>query len=80
MIHQGVFLCPIFPDDILQTHSCISMSKENDTKKKKGLIEDIIQTCKNNDIPTTGELFFSLAFRTIGELKGIAGELNIKVN
>ncbi len=48
-------------------------------EKRKPLINEILQTCKANDVPTTGDLFFSLAFRTEAELKDIAQDLHIKI-
>lgn len=47
-----------------------------ETKAK--LINEILQVCKASDkCPTTGDLFFSLAFRTETELRNMAHELNI---
>jgi len=47
---------------------------------KSKLINEILQVCKVNDVPTTGDLFFSLAFRTEGELRGMASDLNINTS
>lgn len=41
------------------------------------MIQEILQTCKANNVPTTGELFFGLAFRTENELKSICSQLHI---
>lgn len=50
---------------------------EDDEKKR--LIQDILICAKANNIPVTGDLFFSLAFRAVSELRQIARELYIKV-
>lgn len=45
---------------------------------KSKLINEILQVCKASDkCPTTGDLFFALAFRTEKELRDMAHELNI---
>lgn len=49
------------------------MSKEN-------LITEILTRCKASNVPTTGDLFFGLIFRTETELKKICHELNIKTD
>ena len=46
---------------------------------KEQMINEILIQCKANNVPTTGDLFFSLAFRTESELKTICSELNIKL-
>jgi hypothetical protein len=46
--------------------------------KKAVLIKEILMVAKANNVPTTGDLFFSLAFRTEKELIAIAKELRIK--
>ena len=46
-------------------------------EKRKKLIEEILQVCKASDVPTTGDLFFTLAFRTEKELRKIASALLI---
>lgn len=44
---------------------------------KKKLITAILQCVAVNGLCNTGELFFTLAFKTESELKKIARELNI---
>lgn len=44
---------------------------------KEAMINEILMVCKANNVPTTGDLFFSLAFRTESELKRICKELNV---
>lgn len=44
---------------------------------KEIMIQEILIQCKVNNTPTTGDLFFSLAFRTEPELIKICSELNI---
>ena len=45
---------------------------------KNRMIQEILLQCRANNTPTTGDLFFSLAFRTDSELKKICSELGIK--
>lgn len=47
--------------------------------KKEDLIIDILQVIKISNLNTTGDVFFSLAFRSENELIEIARDLNIKV-
>ena len=47
---------------------------------KQAMIDEILIQCKANNVPTTGDLFFSLAFRTEQELKKICQTLGIKTN
>ena len=49
------------------------------TNRKKIMIELILQTVAANQLPVTGELFFTLAFRTESELVAICHELHIIV-
>ena len=44
---------------------------------KDEMIAEILLCVKANNLPTTGELFFTLAFRTESELKNICRELHI---
>lgn len=44
---------------------------------KNEMIEKIIRNCKANNVRTTGDLFFALAFRTESELRQICSELRI---
>jgi len=43
------------------------------------MIDEILLVCKANNVYTSGELFFSLVFRTESELMTICKELHIKV-
>lgn len=47
---------------------------------KSQMIDEILIQCKANNVPTTGDLFFGLAFRTESELKKMCTELNININ
>ena len=47
---------------------------------KSKLINEILQVCKANDVPTTGDLFFGLAFRTEAELREMVAEMNINTS
>jgi hypothetical protein len=47
---------------------------------KKQLIEEILQKLKAGDCYISGDLVFSLAFRTEKELKQIAQELYIRID
>lgn len=47
-------------------------------KEKSMLITEILQRVKANDCCTSGDMFFSLAFRSLPDLKNIAKELYIK--
>lgn len=47
---------------------------------KKEMIEAILLNVKANGAPITGELFFSLAFRSESELKKICSELCISTS
>jgi hypothetical protein len=47
---------------------------------KERMIQDIINVVKANQLPTTGDLFFGLVFRSETELKKICQELHIKTN
>lgn len=47
-------------------------------KTKEQMIKDILQVCKINNVPTTGDLFLALAFRSEAELSKICSELYIK--
>jgi hypothetical protein len=49
-------------------------------EQKGKLMNEILQVCKANDVPTTGDLFLGLAFRTNSELKGICAKLYIKTS
>jgi hypothetical protein len=68
-----------FPIDIhLGMMYIVSTTLREDNRMDKAtLINEILQNCKANNVPTTGDLFFGLAFRTIDELKAIAKELQI---
>ena len=44
---------------------------------KSAMIQEIILACKANNCPTTGDMFFALAFRTESELRKICDELCI---
>ena len=44
---------------------------------KEQMIKEILICCKANNVPTTGDLFFGLIFRTESELKNMCNELNI---
>jgi hypothetical protein len=46
---------------------------------KETLINEILQQCKANDVPTTGDLFFSLAFLTESQLVDVCSKLNINI-
>ena len=50
-----------------------------ETKRKKDLIQEILQCVSANDVPVTGELILGLVFRTESELRQIAQELHIQV-
>ena len=54
------------------------MNKKDD-KTKSTLIQKILLCCKANNVYISGDLFFSLAFRTVEELKKIAHELHINI-
>jgi hypothetical protein len=41
------------------------------------MIGKILETVKANGVPTTGDMFLALAFRTESELRGICRELHI---
>ena len=45
---------------------------------KDQMIREILIQCKANNVPTTGDLFFGLVFRTETELKKICNEIGIK--
>lgn len=47
---------------------------------KNQMIDEILIQCRANNVPTTGDLFFSLAFRSESELKVICQELHIKTD
>lgn len=44
---------------------------------KNQMIQEVLINCQANNVRTTGDLFFSLAFRTESELKKICSELGI---
>ena len=46
---------------------------------KNQMIQEILICCKANNVPTTGDLFFSLAFRTESELRSICQQLHIRM-
>jgi len=48
--------------------------------EKQKLINEILTKCRANMVYISGDLFFSLAFATIDELKNIARELYIKID
>lgn len=52
---------------------------DQELKIKSDLINDILQVCVANGVPTTGDLWLALAFRTIPELKKVAAELHIPI-
>ncbi len=45
---------------------------------KEAMIHEIINNCKANDVYVSGDMFFSLAFKSESELHTICNELNIK--
>lgn len=45
---------------------------------KRRLIDEILLTCKANNVPNLDEVMLSLAFRTIPELVSISKELHLK--
>lgn len=53
--------------------------KEDREMDKSAMINEILQACKANGVYTSGDLFFSLAFRSESELKRICQELHIKL-
>jgi len=47
---------------------------------KQEMINEILLQCKANNVPTTGDLFLGLAFRSESELRAVCSELHIKVD
>jgi hypothetical protein len=55
------------------------MSAQNQNQKQI-LRHEIMTTIKANNLEVTGDFWFMLIFRTLSELKKIAGGLNISVS
>jgi hypothetical protein len=54
--------------------------KASKEKRMETMRHEIMCCVKANGLPVTGDLFFSLVFRTESELKKICHELHIKTN